>query len=359
MRRQGLEYRVKTQIRSFRPKLFAALFSALLSVALGGSNAFAGSANPLVLTLPASATDAQIQKALDELPPKGEVDLPAGTFLITQPILLRHNDVTLRGDGPSTVLRLADGANCPVVILGPPMNVTQHSANHLHLASLLIDGNRKHQKSEFWKWAGDGSEFNNNGVQVWNATGCTVEHVICHSCRSGGLVTASVRQLNIHDFDAYDNQYDGLACYETEDSHFKNLRLHNNLAAGISLDLAFNHNSVENAILSDNDLGIFMRYSRDNSFRGLTISHSRHHGVFMAETVLHSAKGWMFKPSTACTGNTFENLTVNDCEGKAFQVNDAACINNVITGASFLHNSLGGLCQPATNPVVIHALAGR
>jgi hypothetical protein len=33
-----------------------------------------------------------------------------------------------------------------------------------------------------WRTAGDGSEFNNNGVQIWNATDVVVERPGC--CRS-------------------------------------------------------------------------------------------------------------------------------------------------------------------------------
>ena len=339
---------------SSRRGLFAWL---LLALAMAAHSAFGGP--PFTVTLPATAGGADIQKALDALPPHGEVVLSPGKYEISQPLQLRHDYETLRGSGPATILHLANGADCPVVILGPLLTETKHPAAHLRLADLLIDGNRKNQKLEFWRRAGDGSEFNNNGVQIWNATDAVVEHVVCCRCRSGGLVTAGARRVQVSDFDSYDNQFDGLACYETEESRFDGLRLHDNLAAGISLDLDFNHNFITNAVLADNDLGIFMRDSRNNSFRGLTISKSRHHGIFMAQSIVPTAKGWKPSPDTACIGNNFENLTVRDCGGKAFQVNDDSCTNNVIFGASFLRNILGGLGQPATNPVALHPLAGR
>jgi len=334
-------------------------FASLLLLGLGMVCHTAFGAPPVIVALPANSSGAEIQKALDALPPNGEVVLSAGTYQISQPLLLRHDYQTLRGSGPATILRLADGADCPVVILGPPMTETQHPAAHLRLADLLIDGNRKNQRLEFWRTAGDGSEFNNNGVQVWNAADVAVEHVVCCRCRSGGLVTAGVRRLQVNDFDSYDNQFDGLACYQTEECRFDGLHLHDNLAAGMSLDLDFNHNFITNAVLAGNDLGIFMRHSRNNSFRRLTISKSHHHGVFMAQATAPTAKGWKLRPDTACIGNNFENLTVNDCGGKAFQVNDASCTNNVIFGASFLRNILGGLGQPSTNPVSLREVAER
>jgi hypothetical protein len=347
--------RSKLKKSCFRCELFASLL--LLAPGMICHPAFG--APPVIVTLPANSSGAEIQKALDGLPPNGEVVLSAGTYEISQPLLLRHDDQTLSGSGPATILHLADGADCPVVILGPPMTKTRPPAAHLRLANLLIDGNRKNQKLEFWRTASDGSEFNNNGAQIWNAADVAVEHVVCCHCRSGGLVTASVRRLRVNDLDAYDNQFDGLACYQTEESRFDGLRLHDNLGAGMSLDLAFNHNFITNAVLAGNDLGLFMRNSRNNSFQGLTISKSHHDGVFMAQAAAHTAQGWRLCPDTQCIGNHFHSLVVNDCGGKAFQVNDASCTNNVIFGASFLRNILGGLVQPATNPVSFHALAER
>jgi parallel beta-helix repeat protein len=330
--------------------------ASLLLLALGMVCNAAFGAPPVIVALPANSSGAEIQKALDALPPNGEVVLSAGTYEISQPLLLQHNYQTLRGSGPATILHLADGADCPVVILGPPMTKTQHPAAHLRLADLMIDGNRKNQKLELWRTAADGSEFNNNGVQIWNVTDTAVEHVVCCHCRSGGLVTTAVCGLQVNDFDSYDNQFDGLACYQTEESRFDGLRLHDNLAAGMSLDLDFNHNFITNAVLANNDLGIFMRDSRNNSFQGLIISKSHHDGVFMAQAAAYTAKGWQLCPDTQCIGNNFQSLVVNDCGGKAFQVNDASCTNNAIFGASFLRNILGGLAQPATNPVSFHAI---
>jgi hypothetical protein len=342
-----------------KPRSRSGILASLLLLATGMIFDSAFGAPPLVVTLPANSTGADIQKALDALPANGEVVLSAGVYEISQPLLLRHDYETLRGRGPSTILRLADRAHCPVVILGPPMTRTNHRAAHLRLANLLIDGNRKNQKVEFWRSAGDGSEFNNNGVQVWNASDVSVDHIVCCRCRSGGLVAADVRRLQVNDFDSYDNQFDGLACYLTRESRFNGLRLHDNLAAGMSLDLDFSHNVITNALLSGNDLGLFMRDSRNNSFHNMTITRSHHHGVFMAQATAPTANGWRLCPDTQCIGNHFENLSVNDCGGKAFQVNDASCTNNIIFGASFLHNIMGGLAQPSTNPVTLQAVAQR
>src|SRR5208283_3188203 len=98
---------------------------------------------PAAVTLPAGVTCAEIQQALDRLPESGgEVMLPAGTFAVSQPIVLQRDHQSLRGSGDATVLRLADGANCPVIILGEPINNPQRTVNNLRVSGLFIDGNR-------------------------------------------------------------------------------------------------------------------------------------------------------------------------------------------------------------------------
>jgi hypothetical protein len=73
-----------------------------------------------VLSVPPAAGGQGIQAALDSLSSGGEVDLSAGQYLIREPVILRNDHRTLRGCGLATVLQLADGANCPVEVLGSP-----------------------------------------------------------------------------------------------------------------------------------------------------------------------------------------------------------------------------------------------
>jgi len=310
---------------------------------------------PVVVTLPASVTSAEIQQALDGLPERGgEVVLPAGIFEVRQPIVLRRPHQALRGSGNATVLRLADAANCPVIILGEPINNPEITIKQLGLSDFFIDGNRSHQQHELWRLRGEGSEIRNNGITVQNVSESAVERVTCARCRSGGLVTTrGVRQLTVQDYTAFDNEFDGLACYQTEDCLFTGLRLHDNPGAGISVDLAFNHNVISNAVLTANDLGIFMRASRDNRFYNIAIRRSHHYGVFMAHAEQPGGRGWQPVPRTECVHNAFTNLLASDCGSAAFRVNNTTCTNNVIVAAQFHDNLQGGLSLAQPNLVSV------
>jgi parallel beta-helix repeat protein len=242
-------------------------------------------------------------------------------------------------------LHLADKANCPVIILGEPVNAPSRTIRHLRVAGFFIDGNRVHQQRELWREQGEGSQIRNNGITVQAVSDSVVEDVTCARSRSGGLVTTlGVQRLTVRNLTAFDNEFDGLACYLTTESLFTGLNLHNNPGAGISLDLAFNQNVISNAVLSANDLGIFMRASRDNRFYNVSIRNSRDHGVFMAHAEA---------PRTECVDNAFTNLIAANCGGAAFRVNNTTCTNNIIIRAKFTGNGQGGLSQARPDLVTV------
>jgi hypothetical protein len=328
----------------------AAMFVWLASVCLTAS-----ADSPITINLNAGADGRAIQAALDSLPAAGgEVVLPAGTFQVRQPLVLRRDFQTLRGAGAATVLRLADNANCPVIILGEPVNVPANIIKNLCVRDLYVDGNRAHQQRERWREQGEGSEIRNNGITVQAVTDSSVENVTCARNRSGGLVTTlGVQRLTVRDFEAFDNEFDGLACYLTTDSLFTGLNLHHNPGAGISLDLDFNHNVMSNATLTANDLGIFMRASRENRFDDVFIRDSVHHGVFMAHSEIHTPQGPEPVPKTECVDNTFTDLIDVNCGGAAFRVNDITCTNNVLIRPQFDGNREGDLSLARPNLITV------
>jgi hypothetical protein len=307
------------------------------------------------ITLPANVSSIEIQSALDRLPDAGgEVILSAGEYSVIQPIVLHRNHQTLSGAGDATILRLAAKANCPVIILGEAVNHPQRTIKYLCVSNLFIDGNRHQQSRELWQLSGEGSQIRNNGITVQTVSDSLVEHVTCADCRSGGLVTTrAVRRLTVRQLTAFDNEFDGLACYQTENSLFTDLYLHDNPGAGISLDLAFNHNVISNATLVANDLGVFMRASRDNQFHDVSIRDCHHYGVFMAHTEARTAQGWGAVPQSACTDNEFTNLNAMDCGSAAFRVNNITCTNNFVIHPAFANNLKGGLSLAVPNLVMV------
>jgi hypothetical protein len=341
----GLTFEYPTRLRNSPLLRFVAVLGLLCFLPAAGFAA--------TVTVPPDLGGPGIQQALDKAGAGGEVVLERGTYLVKHSVNLSQDRQSLRGAGPETILRLADNANCPVVILGAPLGTNHGVRYDLHLSNLLVDGNRAHQQQEVSLAAPLGPWLYNNDILVWNADDAVIEQVTCCRARSGGLVsTEQVHRLTVRDYESYSNQFDGLACYQTYDSHFSRMNLHNNPGAGISLDLDFASNVIDSSMLMSNDLGIFMRQSHDNLFSGVTICCSGHDGVFMAQAGGWTAMGWKLFPGTECTGNRFTNLRVQQCGGTAVRVNNDSCTNNILIGAVFLDNAKGGLIQPAGHPVM-------
>ena len=90
-----------------------------------------------------------IQNAINVLPPQGgEVFMGPGTFTCTNPVVIDRDNVKLRGSGAGTILRLADGANAPVLIIGQTLNVPTVTRSNITVSDLVIDGNRANQTFE-------------------------------------------------------------------------------------------------------------------------------------------------------------------------------------------------------------------
>ena len=315
-----------------------------------------------ILTMPAGVTASEIQHALNDLTNGGEVFLPPGRIKVSQPLVLDHDSESLCGaSNETTVLYLMNDANCPVIIMGQPSNRPMQTIRHLTVRNLFIDGNRTHQERELWREKGDGSEIRNNGITVQNISDSLIENVTCTRCRSGGLVTTlGVRRLTVKNFASFNNEFDGLACYLTMDSMFEKLYLHDNPGAGISLDLAFDHNVITNAVLEGNDLGIFMRDSRKNRFSNLTIRNNRDFGVFMAQAFETVDRGPQPEPDTECTDNSFYSLLDVKNGRAAFRVNDVSCTNNVLIDPDFggsvrglAGGNVSGLSTPTPDLVTV------
>ena len=302
---------------------------------------------PPVVVIPNGSTSIEIQAALDNLPDVGgTVVLPTGITHLATPIVLRRSNQTLTGNS-LTWLVLDTAANCPAIILGEPVNNPTVTLTNLTVSNLKIDGRKNEQTRENWKIRGTGSAVRNNGITVQAVSDSVISNVYCMRCRSGGLVTTlGVKRLRVQEFAAYDNQFDGLACYLTTDSSFSDLYLYDNPCAGISVDLAFNNNLVENARLDANDLGIFMRASHGNEFHNINVSNSKNHGLFMAHSDAKAV-------SSACTSNNFFGFVARACGGAAVWVNNLTCTNNLFVRPIFSGNAKGGLKEPSEGLVVV------
>ena len=288
-------------------------------------------------------TGADIAKAIAALPEEGgRVLLASGTYMIREPLVLDRDDVELSGDQEATILMLVDHADCPLVVIGPMETPPTRKVSRVALRKLILDGNRFNQANECNGGPCDNgglSFIRNNALTIRSAEDVRVERVTARAARSGGLVLEkNSRRIHVSDFTSTQNHFDGFAAYETEESFFTRLYLHDNEAAGISIDLRFDRNIISHARLENNgSQGIFMRDSNFNNFNHLTISGNGAQGIFLAQANDHH--------NTPCTGNIFSHLKVSGSGGAGLRINDVSCIANVIANSIFSLNKEGGVSE--------------
>lgn len=269
-----------------------------------------------------------INAAIASLPADGGViELGPGLFHVSEPIVIERDGVELRGAGEETVLRLTDGANCPVIVIGSTITPIPHVTRNVTVRFLQIDGNRGTQSYECWVGACDGGEtsfIRNNGITVRGTEDSRIEHISTHNCRSGGIVLEKrCRRVHISHFESYNNEFDGLAAYETEDSQFTHMKLHINRSAGVSVDWRFHHNLIADSEIFDNgSQAIFMRDSSENRFKNLVLRNNALQGIFIGET--------REIPGSSCQRNTFDTLSITSNGTEGIRVNDPSCVDNEI-----------------------------
>ena len=317
-----------------------------------GARGPAGPSRDAAHTVIDGGSCADIQAAIDGLPAGGgAVLVKAGTYACSESIVIDRDSVALRGTGPATVLKLGDQVNRPVLVLGQTIANPTTTRSGIRVADLSIDGNRLQQQFECSVGACTGGDYlRNNGISLRRVEDVLVEDVSVEGARSGGLVVEmGSRRVTVRDFTASDNEFDGLAGYDTEDSLFTGLHLHDNVAAGLSFDGDFDHNTVSDSVLTANgDVGIFMRHASDNVFSDVRIRDSFKDGIFLAEND---------QTNEPASGNTFTGMVISGSgdaaapanEGFGIKVADASCTDNLVVASQFVGNRDGDVFEATPN----------
>jgi len=302
-----------------------------------------------------------IQAAIDGLPAAGgSVLVRPGVYTCGASIVIDRNNVALRGSGPATLLQLGAHVNRPVIVVGQTIEAPTTTRRNVVVSDLAIDGNRAQQDHECSNGpCGPGDFLRNNGMSLRRVEDVVVERVSVTGARSGGLVPElTSRRLTIRDFTVTDSAFDGIAAYETEDSLFTGLHLHDNAGAGLSFDIEFNRNVISDSVIEGNgDVGIFMRNSSDNLFSELLIRNSGSYGLFLAQVNADTTK--------PASGNTFTGMVVADSGqnpmkgGHGMRVNDVSCTNNLVVATQFVGNRDGGLSEASPGLVQTSATITR
>ncbi len=264
--------------------------------------------------------------------------LPPGVTYVTSPIVL-HSGESLIGD--NSILKLADGANCPILVIGDITPDPQFLTENVYVSSVSIDGNMDNQHFEGYLGNPEDSKkhsVRNNGITVRHAKNVVIEDVVISNCRSGGIVIErGSSDINILNSTSAGNFFDGLAAYESTRIFCYNLNLINNKYAGFSGDLQLNGNVIMNSAITGNGReGIFIRHANDNVFDRIRFSNNGGFPIFVAASELSDS---------AAKRNVF-----TDCffftRGGEIQINDPeVCVDNLVVNPRYSSEALVGFSK--------------
>ncbi len=248
----------------------------------------------------------------------------------------------LRIDFGGSRLRVADNALRPGIVIGDLETPPKQRHKNITILNLEVDGNGAHQEFECWGGPCDAAnpdplrQERSNGVSVNGCDGCTLTNLKVTSARSGGMVVVSSDDLLVDGFEAEQSCFDGLAGYETRDSLFRNISVHDNDYSGFSFDDDFSDNRFEDfRVQGNHDQGLFIRDASGNRFvRGLFEGNAKN-GVYLDQDNRNIA-------TTCATDTSLEGVTVRG-NGQYGAWLDFACRGNGFTGSTIEDNRAGCL----------------
>ncbi len=289
-----------------------------------------GTASPI--RFPAQYAD--LQKAIDALPVGGgTILLSAGTHTLAHRVQIRRSDVTLTGE-PGTVLKLADGVNQPVLLIGTDAPKPAVLVTNIRISGIEIDGNQARQRSETdpaRPW------IRNNGIDARMVNGLWLTKMNVHDAKSGGFV-ASWYSTNVFIASSAfsHNAFDGIALYASSAIQITQFQCNSNGASGLSLDndlrdVQFSNGEVE----SNGGVGIFVRHSKAISFRDIVVRKNGRHGCLLSPHKVGDGTGVQGLLFTACS------FVDNQGWGLWLASPSSDSFSNTVTASRFADNKLG------------------
>jgi parallel beta-helix repeat protein len=264
----------------------------------------AAAAARTVCTVTASPGE-DVQQALDRGTARRRVVcLGAGEFKLRRFLSITRDGTVLRGEGASTVLKLEEGTQSPVIVLGDWEDETPRRAtSNVTIERLRIVGGGKDGDEAF----PGRSYLTNSAIVVRAGRDVSIRDVSITACRSACILTErDTRRLTIEHDDVSGSIWDGIALNRTSRARLVGNTIHDNTAAGISTE-HLEDSLIENNVVRDNRThGLYLSDSYRNTFAGNRFTGNVLSGVFLTCAVRFRDPPPRCWPASMSAGNVFE-----------------------------------------------------
>ncbi len=250
---------------------------------------------------------ADLQKAVDATPARARpaiVCLGAGEFRLGRFLAIVRDGVVLRGAGVSTVLRLEDGTESPVVVIGDWQRETpRRPTTDVTIEDLRIVGAGR-----------DGGELlpghpyvTNSAVVVRAGRDVAIRNASITACRSACVLTElDTRQVTIEHDDIGGSVWDGIALNRTSRARVVGNTIHDNTAAGISCEHLEQSLVANNVVEGNRTHGLYLSDSYRNRIVGNRFTANVLSGVFLTCAVRDREPPVRCWKNSMSAGNVFE-----------------------------------------------------
>lgn len=260
----------------------------------------------------------------------------------TSPIHINRSNISLIGE-QGVCIRLADGANQPVILIGSSSPTVSEAERifDIHVSGFKIDGNRANQKPPNENDEAVGlPNVKINAIAVRGAERVWLNQLVLTSARSGGLVISQQsRKVFVHDVIMSDNFFDGLAVDGAHEVFIENFVSESNDFSGVSIDTGSSGLLIQNGVIQKNgDNGIFVRFTQESRFKGLSITDNCNFGVFASHANTNSQEG--------VVELVFSDLDIFRNSSAAFQFatdSSQGSVDNVIMSSRIAGNAGGDI----------------
>lgn len=260
---------------------------------------------PCTVRVPAGGDVAGVLAAATATPGRVVVCLDAGEHRLREFLAIERDGVRLRGDGPSTVLRLADGAQTPLVVIGdhhrrvPARPVSDVTVENLRLVGGGAGGDELHARFPY---------LTNSAVVVRGGRNVRLRHLDVSACRSACILTEhDTRDVTIEDTTVSGATWDGVSFNRTTRARLVRSTIRGNTAAGITAEHLTDSVIADNTIEDNRSHGIYLADSYGNRIRGNRFLRNTNAGVFLTCAVRFRDPGpvrcW---DESMSAGNSFE-----------------------------------------------------
>jgi hypothetical protein len=211
--------------------------------------------------------------------PRTVIRIKTNTYILHDTYHIDQSNISIIAE-PGTKLILADHVNKPVIAIGSQEEIPSYTIENVSISGIEIDGNKENQDSEYDT---DIPWIRNNGIDVRAVKRLTIDNVVSRNNRSGGLVVSwGSSDIHVQNSEFDNNYFDGVAYYDSRRIYTLNSSMKDNSGAGISLDNNLLDCIFSNCIIDSNqDVGIFARYSKELRFNSCAIKNSANWAVFL------------------------------------------------------------------------------